>query len=133
MTSKLDIKISNIYQGFNYLLARNIIFAIPVAYSVKNYGKEEPFLAGAIGGIIGSIISHPLDVIKTERQRCKDTSLNNSKKITLLNLALSNPKLLMSGLTMRTSLSFVNMGIGFMVFNYIYRGLYWFANNEYLE
>jgi hypothetical protein len=130
MTGSSEIKISNLYQGFSYLVGRNILFAIPVSYSVKNYGKDDPFLAGALGGIVGSIISHPLDVIKTERQRHKT---DNSKKITLMNMAISNPKSLLTGLTMRTTLSFVNMGIGFMVFNHLYRGLYWFANNEYLE
>lgn len=130
MTGSSHIKITNLYQGFSYLVGRNILFAIPVTYSIKNYGKENPFLAGAIGGIIGSIISHPLDVIKTEIQRHKT---DNTKKITLTNLVLSNPKSLMTGLTMRATLSFVNMGIGFMIFNHLYHGLYWFANNEYLE
>lgn len=128
MTGTNEIKISNLYQGFGYLVFRNIIFAIPVAYSVKNYGKEKPFLAGAIGGIIGSILSHPLDVIKTERQRDKTDRLDKSKKITLFNMALNNPKSLMTGLIMRITLSFVNMGIGFMVFNYLYNGLYLLHN-----
>lgn len=130
MTGSNDIKISNLYQGFGYLVGRNIIFAIPVAYSVKNYGKDNPFLAGAIGGLIGSFLSHPLDVIKTERQRHKT---EKTEKITLTKMALSNPKSLMTGLTMRASLSFVNMGIGFMVFNYLYRGLYWLVNDKNIE
>jgi solute carrier family 25 2-oxodicarboxylate transporter 21 len=121
MTGTYNFKLSNIYQGFSYLVARNIIFAIPVAYSIKKYGKDNPFFAGAIGGIMGSFLSHPLDVIKTERQRHKT---DKTKKITLLNMILTNPKSLMSGLIMRTTLSFVNMGIGFMVFNYIYNELY---------
>lgn len=128
MTGSNDIKMSNLYQGFNYLVGRNIIFAIPVAYSIKNYGEENSFLAGAFGGLIGSIISHPLDVIKTERQRNKTEKIENPRKITLLNMALYNPKSLMTGLTMRASLSFVNMGIGFMVFNYLYNSLYLIHN-----
>jgi len=35
MSGSSDIKISNLYQGFGYLLTRNILFAIPVAYSIK--------------------------------------------------------------------------------------------------
>lgn len=134
MSGSSDIKINNLYQGFGYLLGRNILFAIPVAYSIKTYGKENGFLAGAVGGLIGSIISHPLDVIKTERQRYKaDNKPNNLKKITLGKLALENPSYLMTGLSMRCGLSFINMGIGFVVFNYLYRQLYWFANDEYLD
>lgn len=130
MTGTSDIKINKLYQGFGYLLARNIIFAIPVSYSVKNFGKDNPFIAGAIGGVIGSIISHPLDVIKTERQRNK---INNDTKILFRDLLIKNPKYLFSGLSMRASLSFINMGIGFMVFNYIYKNLYNIHNYSQIE
>lgn len=123
LNSNINIihQLSHMYQGFGYLMARNIIFAIPVAYSVKTYQKDNAFLAGAIGGIVGSIISHPFDVLKTERQR---TKLNITQKITLTSLLMNNPKSLFSGLFMRMSLNFVNMGIGFYVFNYIYNDLY---------
>jgi hypothetical protein len=121
MTGTKNIEINKLYQGFNYLLARNIIFAIPVAYSVNTFGKDNAFLAGAFGGVIGSIISHPLDVMKTEKQRNRK---EKNTKITLRFLISKNPQYLFSGLTMRTSLSFVNMGIGFMVFEHIYNLLY---------
>ena len=134
MSGSSDIKINNLYQGFGYLLGRNILFAIPVAYSVKTYGKENGFLAGAIGGLVGSIISHPLDVIKTERQRHKaNNKPTHVKKITLVKLALENPSSLMTGLIMRCSLSFINMGVGFVIFDHLYRGLYSFINNEHLD
>jgi hypothetical protein len=123
---KSEIKISNMYQGFGYLMTRNIIFAIPVAYSIKNYGNENPFIAGAVGGLIGSIISHPFDVIKTERQRYIEK--DNNTKITIRSMIKKNPIGLFSGLTMRCSLSFLNMGIGSIAFNYFYNRL-----NEYIN
>jgi hypothetical protein len=125
-----NIQISTLYQGFNFLILRNIFFAIPVAYSVKNYGKENSFLAGAVGGIIGSVISHPFDVLKTERQREK--TLHN-KKITLYNILISNPKSLLSGILIRSTISFINMGIGFMIFNSLYRNLYNIMNNKEID
>jgi hypothetical protein len=152
MSGNSNIAISNLYQGFGYLLVRNILFAIPVAYSIKTYGKENPFFAGAVGGLIGSIVSHPFDVIKTERQRLPTTTTTTttaittaitttttinlektSKKITLRHMILKNPSGLFSGLAMRCSLSFINMGIGFVVFNHIYKGLYKFVNDKHLD
>jgi hypothetical protein len=123
MTGVKTVKITKMYLGFGYLLSRNIIFAIPVAYFINTYGNKNSFIAGSIGGIIGSILSQPLDVLKTERQR-KYNSGNNIKKITMRELIINNPKSLFSGLMLRTSLSFINMGIGFTVFNYIYKKLY---------
>jgi solute carrier family 25 2-oxodicarboxylate transporter 21 len=113
--------VHHLYQGFGYLLSRNIFFAIPCAYSIKTYGDTYPFLAGAFGGMIGSIISHPFDVIKTERQRHEYYMSN--KKITLINIAINNPSKLFTGLTIRCSQSFINMGIGYVFFDYIHKQL----------
>lgn len=135
MSGTSNIKITNLYQGFNYLLIRNILFAIPVAYCIKMYGETNPFFAGAVGGFIGSIISHPFDVIKTERQRHKNikhNTKNDNKKITLTQMIIKNPSSLYSGLTIRCSLSFINMGIGFVIFNQLYKELYKFVNDKHL-
>ena len=49
-----------------------------------------------------------------------------------LQAIINNPKSLFSGLLMRTSLSFINMGIGFSVFNFIYVNLYNTHNSDKL-
>ena len=57
-------------------MIRNVIFAIPVSYFTKVYGHDYSFFAGAFGGFIGSIISHPFDIIKTEMQRCGGSNMS---------------------------------------------------------
>lgn len=112
-----NFTISKLYNGFVPNLIRNCIFAVSVASFVNIFGekKENKFIAGATGGLIGSILSQPFDVLKTELQRCKkNNELNNLTSLNIfLNTAKNNPLQLWSGSTMRCTLAFFNMGIGF--------------------
>jgi len=119
MTGGLIPPLKTLYRGFIPCLNRNILFAIPVGITTSKYGNKHPFLSGAIGGIIGSFISHPFDVIKTEIQRHNGSS--NSQIKILKDIYTFNPKKLWSGISMRASLGCINMGIGFFSFNYIHK------------
>lgn len=106
------------YKGFGACLMRNIIFAIPVGITTRSHDYfNNPFLSGAIGGTVGSILSHPFDVLKTEKQRCGN---QYDKYIDVVkDIYKYNPAKFWSGISMRTSLSCINMGIGFFAFDYI--------------
>lgn len=123
MTGEIHTAINNITKGFTATLYRNILFALPVTYFVRKYGHEHPFLAGAIGGAIGSIISQPFDVAKTELQRYHSDLKSRSMFSIIKNIAHHDPKGLMSGVVMRSTLGFANMGIGFFTFSHIYHFL----------
>ena len=99
---------------------RNIVFAIPVSACVYEFGQKHPFLAGACGGLIGSIISQPLDVIKTEMQRHKVGEMDKSAMSILNEIIRQRMSNLFSGLKMRALLSVVNMGVGFLAYDSIY-------------
>jgi hypothetical protein len=111
-----------LYDGFTPLLCRNIVFAIHVAVATKVFGKEHPFLSAAMGGMIGSIVSQPLDVIKTEMQRHQNTTKAQLKphlSTILAELWQGGRPRMFAGTTMRCTLSFANMGIGFLVLSRI--------------
>ena len=103
----------NYYKGFIPHLSRNIIFLIPV-FNFKEYGKEHhenalhQSLYGAIGGIIGSYISHPLDTIKT--------LIQTNRKEQIKNLHMGD---YFRGAHLRASMAFINMSISLYIFEYL--------------
>lgn len=122
--SKVNFNFNNLkslYVGFLPTILRNSIFAIIVASSIQKFGtkKENKFLAGAIGGFFGSVLSQPFDVVKTEMQRFK-TIKNLSMSQTMINIGKHNPLHLWSGGSMRASIAFLNMGIGYYVMDSCY-------------
>lgn len=108
----------NYYKGFISHLSRNIIFLVPV-FNFKEYGKEHhnnalhQALYGAIGGIIGSYISHPLDTIKTLTQ--------TDKKDTIKNLKIGD---YFRGVHLRAGMAFINMSISLYIFEYLKETLF---------
>lgn len=112
---------NSLTNGFTATLCRNMLFALPVSYSIRTYGTENPFLAGAIGGVVGSIISQPLDVAKTELQRYKTSGHPHSTFSVLKTIYSISPRNLMVGAVMRSTLGFCNMGIGYCVFSYAHK------------
>ena len=115
--------IKNLYAGFSSTIIRNSIFAVCVSSTVKKFGqkKENKFAAGAVGGFVGSLLSHPFDVTKTELQRYKNNCVNNKGTFQIMSeIIKTNPSQLLSGATMRCTLAFFNMGIGFCALGYIH-------------
>lgn len=120
MTGESKTDWRNVTKGFAPCVLRNIIFSITVSASVKLFGEEHPFLAAAGGGLAGSVISQPLDVVKTEMQRMYGNQASEGMLAIFRRLVHHNPQELFAGTVMRSTLSFVNMGIGFMAFKHIY-------------
>lgn len=120
MTNNKVKKLFNVrtlYKGFVATLVRNQIFAIIVAISISGCeNKTNKFWAGACGGFIGSILSQPFDVIKTEIQRSNSTSTSITD---ILRRVGKFPLKLWSGGTTRCSMAFLNMGIGFYALGHI--------------
>lgn len=88
--------------GYLSLLSRNIIFA-SVAFSVLDFNNSiySPFVAG----FIASLTSHPFDTLKTHYQTKKTIDWNKIK--------------FFSGVEQRCLISFLGIGIGYSVFNFL--------------
>lgn len=122
MTGATEVKLNSLYNGFVPCLYRNVIFAVAVGVSTKTYGSDSPFLAAAVGGLVGSLISQPFDVAKTELQRHQSDSVGRKRSMWRILSDIyhvSGPAKLWSGASMRCSLGFVNMGIGFLALAHI--------------
>jgi hypothetical protein len=110
----MNINNKFLYTGFLPHVSRNILFLIPV-YNLRDYSNklypENIFLHalyGAIGGVIGSYISHPLDTIKSKVQ--------SQQKINLSTIKFTE---LYKGSHIRASMSMINMCISLYVFDMI--------------
>ena len=106
--------IINLYNGFNINLIRNSIFASSVYYcnSIGDNYNINKFVTGGIGGLIGSIISHPTDYIKTIKQ----SNINYTYGQIIFNKNFI--KNCMNGVFARTGVCFISMGIGSYIYNY---------------
>ena len=119
-------------QGFAPTLYRNVAFANCIAFTTCGLGIEQSdhtskFLASAIGGLVGSVLTQPFDYVKTLKQRSEDTFINNksvrSMSTTRIMMevyqANKSIKPLYSGVAARSILSFLTMGIGFVAYDSI--------------
>lgn len=123
---KISVKEMIKFKGLAPTLYRNIGFANCVAYSCFNLHHKsdiEKFYYSACAGLIGSVITQPLDYVKTIKHRSGPTFLDG-KDIKNLNTSQilkqvykDNPKNLFTGIVPRSSLSFLTMGIGFVAYD----------------
>lgn len=103
--------------GLISTLSRNVIFAGFVGYGVTYYKSDDPYINfynGAIWGLMGSVVSHPFDYVKTMQQKIyhdKDTMIKILKK--------TPNKTLMRGVIPRTTIAIFTMGIGSSIYNYL--------------
>lgn len=107
------------YKGFNVCLLRNIGFTSSISYfcfSQKNNDNAvNKFINSAIGGLIGSVITQPLDYVKTQQQRCND---NRSIYKILEDTMKEDSKKLFVGGAYRALLSITSMSVGFISYNF---------------
>lgn len=90
--------------GFQMLLLRNTLFCVGFTYSINNIDNN---YNAAIGGLIGSIISHPIDSLKTWYQ----TGNKHFPKW--------NYKRYLNGLFFRSSTCIIGMQVGYFTYNYL--------------
>ncbi len=99
----------SLYRGYIPHCIRNIIFIEYVLYFKEN--NKFDIFSGAVGGLVGSYISHPFDTIKTKVQSYNNfNNLNNINKIFIE---------LFKGAHPRAFMAFINMTISLNCFVYI--------------
>ena len=103
------------FKGFNATLLRNIGFTISMSYFCFNNNDNNKFLNSAFGGLFGSVLTQPIDYVKTYQQRS-----NNVKSISkIISEAIKeSPKKLFIGGFYRCILSVSSMSIGFIFYDY---------------
>jgi hypothetical protein len=114
----MNINNKFLYKGFVPHFSRNFIFLASVfnfkeqvslsKEKVQDSSIYKKALYGAVGGLVGSYISHPLDTIKTFKQ---------SNMIITSDMYKFN--MLMKGCHLRASMSFINMMISLSIFEFI--------------
>lgn len=113
-------KIQNIFRGFWPTLIRNIGFmgglnGFTMLYKTDNYVHK--FCLAGLGGAVGSILTQPIDYVKTQVQSANYDGTTPTR--IFMNTLKTDPKRLMVGCVPRASLGFINMGIGYSVFQFV--------------
>mgnify|MGYP001273748234 CR=1 FL=1 len=123
MTSDTNFlsKTKNLYAGFYPNLYRNIGFTVFLNCFIHiNNDHESPvedFFRAATGAMVGSIVTQPLDYIKTQLQLV-NPKYKNSKEVIVETWKVS-PIHFYTGTFSRSFMGFLNMGIGYCVFNQV--------------
>ena len=103
------------FKGFNATLLRNTGFTICMSYFCFNDNGNNKVFNSILGGLSGSILTQPLDFVKTQQQRSNDT--RNIIKI-IKDTMRESPKKLFVGGYYRCLLSISSMSIGFIFYDY---------------
>ena len=111
----------DLYRNYGFIptLIRNVGFTACLAVFIgqKADSDFEKFGLSATGGAIGSILTQPLDYVKTKSQSTKQ----NLSVIKEIKIAIKeNPRKLYVGGVNRMMVSFLSMGIGFVAYSKFY-------------
>lgn len=121
--TNLSIKSFIQFKGFMPTLYRNVGFANIIAFACFNFQHEtklDKFIYSSTSGLIGSILTQPLDYVKTIKQTHTNSLFANESTLSIIAKTFKeNPQKLFAGVTMRCLLSYLSMGIGFIVFDSI--------------
>lgn len=126
---KLDMNNLLKFKGFYSNLYRNCIFSNSISYACLNKNFDNnfyKFITASTAGAIGSILSQPFDVVKTIKHSniniFFDINVKNKNTIEIINLIYQkNPYLLFTGGFYRCVLSYFSMGVGFVMFDLLYK------------
>lgn len=108
------------FRGFNSSLVRNIGFTSCLSYYCFNKIGEndsvyDKLKYSAYGGVLGSILTQPIDYVKTQKQRCND---ERPMMRILIETCKENPIKLYTGGLYRAGLSLFTMSIGFTSYDF---------------
>lgn len=97
------------WKGCLYHYNRNLFFAYGFYFGklIKPLNKNNYFIDGMIGGLIGSIISHPFDSLKTYYQTTNQPKVNFTFKFYF------------RGIIARCLLSSISMSVGYSCFMFL--------------
>jgi len=103
-----------IYKGIYPNMIKNIVFSVSMNYNINlkpadNYFTQ--FFNGGFAGLFASIITQPIDYIKTERQ-----GLSNQYAKSSISILKTDYNKLMVGLVPRSIMCFFYTGIGAMTY-----------------
>ena len=110
-------QISELSKGFGPTLFRNILFANCVSYCCYHmkgkysHKKMETLISAGLGGLVGSVISQPLDYIKTKKQLPVP-----DKRTSMQILREESWSTLFRGGSYRALLGMSTMGVGYFTY-----------------
>jgi len=130
--NKIDTSFSSLSKiifryGFKETLLRNIGFAICIStlcFQNKSENNLYNFSISACAGVLGSVLTQPIDYIKTKKQQLQNTKILNkqypSQSLMSILRNIDNPRQLYVGGFNRALLSFFSMGIGYVTYSNLY-------------
>ena len=109
-----DYRKVRLFNGFGVTMLRNMGFAVVLNVCIHTHNdhsdKRVDFIRAGLGAVLGSILTQPLDYIKTQIQAEQYPSAPHI----IHNVSL---KTLFTGYITRATMGFINIGIGYTVFS----------------